>query len=102
MRWEKSGAENLLRLRAVAENGDWDDYHLFRLQQRHLQLYHSPFPTQNSLETQALELSLPTIPQPTDLDATESIPAAHQPLVELKSYATFSASSGYYALPLAV
>jgi hypothetical protein len=106
MRWDKWGAENLLRLRAVAENGDWDDYHLFRHQQRHQRLYVSPFPTQNSLETQALALPLPTTPQPADLDATESIPSAHQPLVEQKPYAVedtpFSASSGYYALPLVV
>jgi hypothetical protein len=30
MRWLQSGAENLLRLRAVAENNDWDDYHAYR------------------------------------------------------------------------
>jgi hypothetical protein len=106
MRWEQSGAENLLRLRAVAENGDWDDYHLFRHQQRHQRLYNSPLPTQTSLETQALELPSPTTPQPVDLDAAESISPAHQPLVQQKSHAVedaaFSASSDYYVLPLAV
>jgi len=106
MRWDKCGAETLLRLRAVAENGDWDDYHLFRRQQRHQRLYNSPFPTHNSLETQALKLPSPTTPQPVDLDTVESIPPAHQPLVEQKSYAVedtaFSASSDYYLLPLAV
>jgi hypothetical protein len=32
MRWSQSGAENLLRLRAVAENNDWDAYHAYRKQ----------------------------------------------------------------------
>lgn len=46
MRWTQSGAENLLRLRAVAENDDWDDYHRFRKQQRQQRLYgcHWPAP----------------------------------------------------------
>jgi hypothetical protein len=41
MRWLQSGAEHLLRLRAVAENNDWDDYQLYRKQQRHQRLYGS-------------------------------------------------------------
>jgi hypothetical protein len=41
MLWSQSGAGNLLRLRAVAENGDWDHYHQFRKQQRHQRLYNS-------------------------------------------------------------
>lgn len=41
MRWSQDGAENLLRLRAVAENDDWDEYHVYRKQQRHLRLYGS-------------------------------------------------------------
>jgi hypothetical protein len=104
MRWEQGGAENLLRLRAVAENEDWDDYHLFRRQQRHQRSYTSPYPTRNSLETQALELPSPTTPQPTDLDAAKSMPLAHGKLGERKSHAVenFSASSDYHALPLAV
>ena len=40
MRWERTGVENLLRLRAVAENDDWDDYHHFRKRQRHLYITH--------------------------------------------------------------
>lgn len=44
MRWTQKGAENILRLRAVAENDDWDDYHRFRKQQRHLRLYGTPPP----------------------------------------------------------
>lgn len=39
MRWNQDGAETLLRLRAVAENGDWDNYHKYRRQQRHIRLY---------------------------------------------------------------
>ena len=56
MRWTKQGAEHLLHLRAVAENGDWDDYHRFRRQQRHLRLYNSPFPDQHAPEQQALAI----------------------------------------------
>ncbi len=55
MRWTQEGAENLLRLRAVAENGDWDDYHQFRKQQRHLRLYGSPLPNPVDIEQQALQ-----------------------------------------------
>lgn len=55
MRWTQDGAENLLRLRAVAENGDWDDYHQFRKRQRHGRLYTIPFPPQETLEEQALD-----------------------------------------------
>jgi hypothetical protein len=55
MRWERTGVENLLRLRAVAENDDWDDYHHFRKRQCHLRLYHSPYPEQSPVEFQALE-----------------------------------------------
>jgi hypothetical protein len=55
MRWERTGVESLLRLRAVAENGDWDDYHHFRKRQRHMRLYNSPYPEQPLLELQAIE-----------------------------------------------
>jgi hypothetical protein len=55
MRWERTGVESLLRLRAVAENGDWDDYHHFRKRQRHLRLYNLPYPEQPLLELQAIE-----------------------------------------------
>lgn len=44
MRWTESGAENLLRLRAIAENDDWDDYHLFRKQRRQQRLYGCDWP----------------------------------------------------------
>jgi hypothetical protein len=54
MRWTPAGVENLLRLRAVAENGDWDDYHRFRKQRRHLRLYGSPLPDPVDPEQRAL------------------------------------------------
>jgi hypothetical protein len=57
MRWTKQGAENLLLLRAVAENGDWDDYHRFRRQLRQVRLYHSPSPDQLVPEEQAMAQS---------------------------------------------
>jgi hypothetical protein len=44
MRWSIDGAENLLHLRAVAENEDWDDYHRFRKQQRQQRLYQCDWP----------------------------------------------------------
>jgi hypothetical protein len=42
MRWTQTGAESLLRLRAIAENDDWDNYHSFRKAQRHIRLYGKP------------------------------------------------------------
>jgi hypothetical protein len=54
MRWTQSGAENLLQLRAVAENGDWEDYHTYRKQQRHLRLYGVPCATRCDPEDVAL------------------------------------------------
>jgi hypothetical protein len=55
MRWHQDGVEHLLRLRAVAENDDWDAYHDFRKRQRQARLYRSPFPSQTALEVQALD-----------------------------------------------
>jgi hypothetical protein len=83
MRWLQQGAENLLRLRAVAENDDWDAYHAFRKRQRHLRLYHSPFPSPTVLERLAL-----------DGEACQASPVAEP--INLDNQA------GYYALPLAV
>jgi len=54
MRWTQEGAENLLRLRAVAENEDWDAYHDFRKRKRHTRLYDIPFPSHGTPEVQAL------------------------------------------------
>jgi len=55
MRWSRAGAENLLRLRVIAINGDWNDYHQFRKRQRHQRLYHLPFPQQPLSEDVALD-----------------------------------------------
>ena len=54
MRWTQEGVESLLHLRAVAENGDWDEYHQHRKEQRHLRLYGSPISDRCGLEQQAL------------------------------------------------
>lgn len=43
MRWSLTGAEQLLHLRAVAENDDWEAFHSFRKRQRHQRLYQLPF-----------------------------------------------------------
>ena len=91
MRWTQPGVENLLRLRAVAENGDWDDYHLFRKHQRHTRLYAQPYPEQRSLEMQAMPNNLLFEKQPitTTTQVVEPIPSPDtQPL--------------YHELPLAV
>jgi hypothetical protein len=57
MRWTQTGAECLLRLRAIAENGDWDAYHTYRKAQRHIRLYGKPTPASIAVETQAISLS---------------------------------------------
>jgi hypothetical protein len=83
MRWSQSGAENLLRLRAVAENNDWDEYHAYRKQQRHLRLYGS------------LPLHLP----PTEMQSLAS-----QPLPQTQGAQPTSSQrlAAYSRLPLAV
>jgi hypothetical protein len=50
MRWTIAGAGALLALRAVNENGDWEDFHTFRRARQHQNLYGAP------LKTNALEL----------------------------------------------
>lgn len=57
MRWTQDGAESLLRLRAVSINDDWDDYHDFRKQQRHQQLYGHQQPFFPSPEEQLSQTS---------------------------------------------
>jgi hypothetical protein len=42
MRWSMSGAEAILALRSVNENGDWDDFHAYRRAQCHQRLYGTP------------------------------------------------------------
>jgi len=60
MRWTQEGAESLLRLRAVAENDDWEDYHAYRREQRHLRLYSSPPSRQPPLELAAIDPTTPS------------------------------------------
>jgi hypothetical protein len=55
MRWTQDGVENLLRLRAVAENGDWASYQRFHQQQRYQRLYGAPMLDASQIEEQALE-----------------------------------------------
>jgi hypothetical protein len=62
MRWTKDGVENLLRLRAVAENDDWAAYQRFHHQQRQQRLYGVSLPRQKALEDQALSCPAP-LPQ---------------------------------------
>ena len=45
MRWSLKGAEEMLKLRAVYLNGDWEDFHRFRREQEHLKHYDTPHPT---------------------------------------------------------
>jgi hypothetical protein len=92
MRWDRSGVENLLRLRAVAENDDWDDYHHFRKRQRHLRLYYSPYPEQPLVEFQALETnSVRSTRPPTSVDHVEPTVSSNN-----------KNSNRYHHLPLAV
>jgi hypothetical protein len=70
MRWLKAGAENLLRLRAVAENHDWDADHAFRRQQRHQRLYGTPSPNYQLIEIQIINSPPPTL---------DPIPSANPP-----------------------
>ena len=90
MRWDRAGVENLLRLRAVAENGDWDTYHEFRKRQRHWRLYNSPYPEQSLLELHALDSN--TFGQTQSTISTNQV----EPVV------SSSSSIHYHQLPLAV
>ena len=49
MRWTIPGAGALLALRAVNENGDWEEFHTFRRARRHRELYGTPLKS-NTLE----------------------------------------------------
>lgn len=64
MRWTTTGVEDLLRLRAVAENDDWTAYRRFLQQQRQQRLYGAPGPTQVIPENQALADPEPMPPLP--------------------------------------
>lgn len=60
MRWSTTGVEDLLRLRAVAENGDWEAYRSFFRQQRQQRLYGVPGAAPAALERQAVAAPAPT------------------------------------------
>lgn len=50
MRWSQEGAEALLQLRCVAENGDWNALHTYRRAQRRLTLYGQTIPDEVPVE----------------------------------------------------
>jgi hypothetical protein len=106
MRWTQEGAENLLHLRAVAENEDWDDYHLFRKRQRHARLYTLPFPELGSLDDQVLNLNMPfNAPQESQVPTqTNSEPGTFLGCESSPITATLNSDryQSYYELPLAV
>jgi hypothetical protein len=65
-------------MRAVAENNDWDDYHAYRKQQRHLRLYGSMQANLQPIEAQSLNPQL-------DSHASVVKPlASHNPSVYLQ------------------
>ena len=51
MRWHPDGAEQVLGLRSVWTNGDWDAYHRHRREQRHHRLYGPPLDPLDTTET---------------------------------------------------
>lgn len=57
MRWSQQGAESLLHLRCVEENGDWHAYHLFRRQKRQHRLYGSSSACSQPPDKQCLPLA---------------------------------------------
>jgi hypothetical protein len=89
MRWSQAGAENLLRLRAAAENEDWDAYHDFRKSQRHTRLYGLPLLTHPALERQALDQP-PVNIHPAAPSTSPTVPVFISPDVWM----------GHYELPL--
>jgi hypothetical protein len=50
MRWSQEGAEALLQLRCVAENGDWNAFHTYRRAQRRITLYGEKSPNETPIE----------------------------------------------------
>lgn len=60
MRWTLAGAEALLQLRCVHENGDWDAFHAFRRRQRHQRLYALPYPEDGPVDPLDLHVLEPS------------------------------------------
>jgi hypothetical protein len=52
MRWSQEGAEALLQLRCVAENGDWNAFHAYRRTQRRITHYGQNTPNDTPVELQ--------------------------------------------------
>lgn len=57
MRWTVPGAEAVLALRAVNENGDWEAFHAFRRAQRHQHLYGKPMNTAWLAQAEHLQIN---------------------------------------------
>ena len=60
MRWSRKGAEEMLKLRAIYLNGDWEDFQRFRREQAHITRYGTPHPAhalENSPEPFVLEIA---------------------------------------------
>ncbi len=57
MRWSIPGAGALLALRAVNENGDWEDFHAFRRAQCHQELYDVPLKTLSLIQIECFEIN---------------------------------------------
>lgn len=55
MRWTIAGAGALLALRAVNENDDWEDFHVFRRARRHQELYGKPLKSIWLVQAERLE-----------------------------------------------
>jgi hypothetical protein len=100
MRWTQPGAEQLLRLRAIAENGDWEAYLLYRQLQRHQRLYNLPFPNQDPFELQALQLEMPSSPPQIRQNYSSSTTTNDLTIASVTT--TTDSSPQYFALPLAV
>jgi len=57
MRWTIAGAGALLALRAVNENGDWEDFHAFRRAQCHYELYGAPLKSNSIIQMECFEIN---------------------------------------------
>lgn len=76
MRWTQGGAEDLLRLRAVSENDDWETYHRFRKQRRQQRLYGCDWPVAQA-NGFAID-SAPTAPLPAATAQPDMRPEPHK------------------------
>lgn len=107
MRWSQEGAENLMHLRAVAENDDWDDYHDFRKRQRHTRLYALPFPDQGYFEDLILDFKTPPNSPQKNRDPVQEIGqpetcSGYDTLPAVTVTADNNSQQDHFSLPLAV